>query len=105
MLWQWAPRQRGCRQSTACKKHMPSYFLSGLDISIITCCRQRTRCKKHMRSHFLSGMDISIRTLGCVCRDCWPAAWLQRDLPDVRLLTVEYAAPASNWEVRRSTLI
>lgn len=32
-------------------------------------------------------------------RDCWPAAWLQRDLPNARLLTVEYAAPASNWEV------
>jgi len=30
---------------------------------------------------------------------CWPAAWLQADLPNARLLTVEYAAPASNWEV------
>lgn len=30
---------------------------------------------------------------------CWPGAWLQRDLPSARLLTVEYAAPASNWEV------
>lgn len=30
---------------------------------------------------------------------CWPAAWLQADLPNARLLTVEYAAPASTWEV------
>ncbi|KAL6771089.1 hypothetical protein ACKKBF_B33870 [Auxenochlorella protothecoides x Auxenochlorella symbiontica] len=29
---------------------------------------------------------------------CWPAAWLSEELPEARLLTVEYAAPASGWE-------
>ena len=30
---------------------------------------------------------------------CWPSAWLARDCPDARLLSLEYAAPASGWEV------
>lgn len=33
---------------------------------------------------------------------CWPNAWLSRDLPEARLLSLEYAAPASGWEVRCS---
>ena len=32
-------------------------------------------------------------------RDCWPSAWLARDCPEARLLSLEYAAPASGWEV------
>ena len=28
---------------------------------------------------------------------CWPAAWLSRDLPGARLLSIEYAATASGW--------
>lgn len=32
---------------------------------------------------------------------CWPSAWLAEDVPGARLLTVEYAAPVSAWEVRR----
>ncbi len=31
---------------------------------------------------------------------CWPSAWLAQDLPQARLLSMEYAAPASGWEVR-----
>ena len=30
---------------------------------------------------------------------CWPSAWLAEDLPQARLLSMEYAAPASGWEV------
>ena len=30
---------------------------------------------------------------------CWPASWLAKELPDARLISVEYAAPASGWEV------
>ena len=32
-------------------------------------------------------------------RDCWPASWLAGDLRGARLLSLEYAAPASGWEV------
>ena len=31
---------------------------------------------------------------------CWPAAWVAKELPEARLLSLEYAAPASGWEVR-----
>jgi hypothetical protein len=31
---------------------------------------------------------------------CWPAAWLAGDFPSARLLTLEYLAPVSAWEVR-----
>lgn len=30
---------------------------------------------------------------------CWPSTWLAEDLPSARLLSMEYAAPASGWEV------
>lgn len=30
---------------------------------------------------------------------CWPSAWLATDLPQARLLSMQYAAPASGWEV------
>lgn len=30
---------------------------------------------------------------------CWPSAWLAKDCPSARLLSLEYAAPASGWEV------
>lgn len=30
----------------------------------------------------------------------WPAAWLPLDFPTARLLTLEYLAPVSGWEVR-----
>ncbi len=29
---------------------------------------------------------------------CWPSAWLAQDLPAARLLSMQYAAPASGWE-------
>jgi protein SERAC1 len=29
---------------------------------------------------------------------CWPAAWLAPALPNARLISVDYAAPASGWE-------
>ena len=29
---------------------------------------------------------------------CWPSAWLAADLPGARLLSMQYAAPASGWE-------
>lgn len=29
---------------------------------------------------------------------CWPSVWLQKDLPAARLLSMQYAAPASGWE-------
>src|SRR5947209_7903858 len=29
---------------------------------------------------------------------CWPSAWLAHDVPQARLLSMEYAAPASGWE-------
>ena len=32
-------------------------------------------------------------------RSCWPSEWLSRDVPGTRLLSMEYAAPASGWEV------
>lgn len=32
---------------------------------------------------------------------CWPTVWLKGDIPGARLLSLEYAAPASGWEVRR----
>jgi hypothetical protein len=31
---------------------------------------------------------------------CWPSTWLADDIPTARLLSMEYAAPASGWEVR-----
>ena len=31
---------------------------------------------------------------------CWPSTWLPQDVPEARLLSMEYAAPASGWEVR-----
>lgn len=31
---------------------------------------------------------------------CWPTVWLKEDVPGARLLSLEYAAPASGWEVR-----
>ncbi len=31
---------------------------------------------------------------------CWPASWVAKEIPDARLLSLEYAAPASGWEVR-----
>lgn len=33
---------------------------------------------------------------------CWPSTWLVDDVPTARLLSMEYAAPASGWEVRTS---
>ena len=30
---------------------------------------------------------------------CWPSEWLTKDVPQARLLSMEYAAPASGWEV------
>ena len=31
---------------------------------------------------------------------CWPSVWLPQDVPQARLLSMEYAAaPASGWEV------
>lgn len=30
---------------------------------------------------------------------CWPSTWLPTDVPQARLLSMEYAAPASGWEV------
>ena len=30
---------------------------------------------------------------------CWPIVWLKADVPGARLLSLEYAAPASGWEV------
>lgn len=32
-------------------------------------------------------------------RFCWPGQWLSQDIPQARLLSLEYAAPASGWEV------
>ncbi len=31
---------------------------------------------------------------------CWPSTWLAEDFPRARLLSVEYLAPVSAWEVR-----
>ena len=31
---------------------------------------------------------------------CWPTVWLKADVPGARLLSLEYAAPASGWEVQ-----
>ena len=31
---------------------------------------------------------------------CWPTVWLKADVPGARLLSLEYAAPASGWEVK-----
>lgn len=30
---------------------------------------------------------------------CWPGAWLAKEIPEARLLSIEYPAPASGWEV------
>ncbi len=35
---------------------------------------------------------------------CWPSTWLPEDVPQARLLSMEYAAPASGWEVSQSFL-
>ncbi len=35
---------------------------------------------------------------------CWPTVWLKADVPGARLLSLEYAAPASGWEVHLSPL-
>ncbi len=35
---------------------------------------------------------------------CWPSTWLPQDVPQARLLSMEYAAPASGWEVSHSLL-
>lgn len=35
---------------------------------------------------------------------CWPSTWLPQDVPQARLLSMEYAAPASGWEVSQSLL-
>ena len=36
--------------------------------------------------------------LGLGAGDVWPSAWLSNDVPRARLLSVDYAAPASGWE-------
>ena len=33
---------------------------------------------------------------------CWPSEWLAADVPQARLLSLEYAAPASGWEVGKA---
>lgn len=33
---------------------------------------------------------------------CWPSSWVAREIPEARLLSIEYAAPVSGWEVRRA---
>ena len=38
----------------------------------------------------------------CVKKYCWPTEWLSPDIPSARLLSLEYAAPASGWEVGNS---
>ena len=40
----------------------------------------------------------------CTRKYCWPTEWLSPDLPSARLLSLEYAAPASGWEVGSSGL-
>lgn len=35
---------------------------------------------------------------------CWPSAWLAKDVPQARLLGIEYAAPVSGWEVRTAAM-
>lgn len=30
---------------------------------------------------------------------CWPSTWLAKDIPEARLLSMQYSAPASGWEV------
>jgi hypothetical protein len=37
----------------------------------------------------------------CSHEYCWPNQWLAPDVPQARLLSLEYAAPASGWEVLR----
>lgn len=29
---------------------------------------------------------------------CWPSSWVAREIPEARLLSIEYAAPVSGWE-------
>jgi len=36
----------------------------------------------------------------CGREHCWPSQWLAPVVPHARLLSLEYAAPASGWEVR-----
>ncbi len=31
---------------------------------------------------------------------CWPTSWMSEDAPTARLLTVEFPAPYTSWEVR-----
>ncbi|DBB05437.1 TPA: hypothetical protein ACH3X1_012401 [Trebouxia sp. C0004] len=35
---------------------------------------------------------------------CWPSIWLPQDVPQARLLSMEYAAPASGWEAESMPL-
>ncbi|KAL3161302.1 hypothetical protein ABBQ38_009658 [Trebouxia sp. C0009 RCD-2024] len=35
---------------------------------------------------------------------CWPSTWLPQDVPEARLLSMEYAAPASGWEAESMPL-
>jgi hypothetical protein len=43
--------------------------------------------------------DAGASTNAMVYSSCWPATWLAADIPSARLLSLEYAAPASGWEV------
>ena len=36
---------------------------------------------------------------------CWPSEWLPQDVPQARLLSMEYAAPASGWEVSTASAL
>jgi hypothetical protein len=36
---------------------------------------------------------------------CWPSLWLAEDVPKARLLSMQYSAPASGWEVGRLWLL
>ena len=49
-------------------------------------------------------LDLSTGNLQMAVPDmrhelCWPIVWLKADVPGARLLSLEYAAPASGWEV------
>ncbi|GMH45044.1 hypothetical protein BSKO_13001 [Bryopsis sp. KO-2023] len=38
------------------------------------------------------------RELSSELGSCWPSSWLAKDVPQARLLGLEYAAPVSRWE-------